>query len=158
MVGKLEILCAKLCGKGGLSTQNEPDCTFEAQLCKKPHFLYWSEVKVTQSRQTLCDPVDCHSPGPSVHGILQARILEWVAMLSSRGSYQPRDRTQVSCNVGGFFTVLSELSGKPIFFIDSTYVLDSSPLLFWRLHPFYLLVMMKLWIIFSVMAGEVMKG
>ena len=91
-------------------------------------------------------------------GILQARILEWVAMLSSRGSSQPRDQTQVSLNVGGFFTVLSELPGKPIFFIDSTYMLDSSPSLFQRLHPFYLLLMMKLWIIFSVMAGEVMKG
>ena len=91
-------------------------------------------------------------------GILQARILEWVAMLSSRGSTQPRDQTKVSRNVGGFFTVLSELPGKPIFFIDSTYMLDSSPSLFQRLHPFYLLLMMKLWIIFSVMAGEVMKG
>ena len=50
-------------------------------------------------------------------GILQARILEWIAMLSSRGSSQPRDQTQVSSNVGGFFTVLSELQGKPIFFI-----------------------------------------
>ena len=86
---------------------------------------------------------------PLSMGTLQARILEWVAMSSSRRSYQPRDRTQVSCNVGGFFTVLSELPGKPIFFIDSTYVLDSSPLLFWRLHRFYLLVMMKLSIIFS---------
>ena len=39
---------------------------------------------------TLCDPVDCSPPGSSVHGILQPRILEWVAMLSSRGSFQPR--------------------------------------------------------------------
>ena len=91
-------------------------------------------------------------------GILQTRILERVAMPSSRDSSQPRDRTQVSRNVGGLFTVPSELPGKPIFFIDSTYMLDSSPSLFRRLHPFYLLLMMKLWIIFSVMAGEVMKG
>ena len=41
----------------------------------------------------------------SVHGILQARILEWVAMPSSRGSSHPRDQTQVSCIAGGFFTV-----------------------------------------------------
>ena len=41
---------------------------------------------VTQSRLTLCDPVDCSLPGSSVHGILQARILEWVAISSSRGS------------------------------------------------------------------------
>ena len=91
-------------------------------------------------------------------GIVQTRILEWVAMPSSRDSSQPRDRTQVSRNVGGLFTVPSELPGKPIFCIDSTYMLESSPSRFRRLHPFYLLLMMKLWIIFSVMAGEVMKG
>ena len=42
-----------------------------------------------QSRPTLCDPVDCSPPGSSVHGILQARILEWVAMPSSKESFQP---------------------------------------------------------------------
>ena len=46
---------------------------------------------------TLCDPLDGCSPGFSVHGILQARILEWVAMPSSRGSSRPRDQTQVPC-------------------------------------------------------------
>ena len=46
---------------------------------------------------TLCDPMDCSPPGSSVHGILQARVLEWVAMPSSRGSSQPRDQTHVSC-------------------------------------------------------------
>ena len=43
-------------------------------------------VLVTWSCLTLCDPVDCSPPGSSVHGVLQARILEWVAMLFSRGS------------------------------------------------------------------------
>ena len=52
---------------------------------------------VTQSCPTLCDPVDYSLSGSSVHGILQARVLEWVAMLSSRGSSQSGDRTQVSC-------------------------------------------------------------
>ena len=46
---------------------------------------------------TLCDPVDCSPLGSSVHGIFQARILEWAAMLSSRGSSQPKDQTWVSC-------------------------------------------------------------
>ena len=46
-----------------------------------------------QSRPTVCDPVDCNPPGSSVHGIFQARILEWVASSSSRGSSQPRDQT-----------------------------------------------------------------
>ena len=48
------------------------------------------------SRVQLCNLVDCSLPGSSVHGILQARILEWAAMSFSRGSFQPRNRTQVS--------------------------------------------------------------
>ena len=51
----------------------------------------------TQSCLTLCDPMDCNSPGSSVHGILQASILEWVAVSSSRGSSRHRDETPVSC-------------------------------------------------------------
>ena len=57
------------------------------------------KVKVAQSCPTLCDSVDY-----TVHGILQARILEWVAFPFSRGSSQPRDQTQVSCIAGRFFT------------------------------------------------------
>ena len=60
--------------------------------------------EVVQSCPTLCDPMDCSPPGSSVHGILQARILEWVAISFSRGSSQPRDRTQVSHTAGRFFT------------------------------------------------------
>ena len=60
--------------------------------------IKWSEV--AQSCLTLCNPVDCSLPGSSVHGILQARILEWVAISFSRGSSQPRDRTWVS-RIGG---------------------------------------------------------
>ena len=60
---------------------------------------HWSEVKVAHSCPALCDPLDC-----TVQGILQARILEWVAFLFSRAFSQPRDRTQVSCITGGFFT------------------------------------------------------
>ena len=55
----------------------------------------------------LCDPIDCSPPDSSVHGILQIRILEWVAISSSRGSSQPRNRTWVSwvsCFAGRFFT------------------------------------------------------
>ena len=48
-----------------------------------------------QSCPTLCDPMDCSPPDSSVHGLLQARILEWVVMPSSRGSSQPRDRTHI---------------------------------------------------------------
>ena len=49
---------------------------------------------------TLCDPMDCSLPGSFVHGISQARILEWVAISFSRGSSRPRDRTYVSCVAG----------------------------------------------------------
>ena len=53
-------------------------------------------AKSLKSCLTLCDPMDHCLPGPAAHGILQARILEWVAMPSSRRSSQPRDRTHVS--------------------------------------------------------------
>ena len=58
------------------------------------------EGEVAQSCPTLCDPVDRNLLGFSVHGILQARILEWTAISFSRGSSQPRDQTQVS-RIGG---------------------------------------------------------
>ena len=99
----------------------------------------WKKVKVTQSCPTLCSPMDCSLPGSSVHGvlrarivewlsspfsgkvkvkvtqscptlcdpidcILQARILQWLAFPSSRGSSQPRDQTQASHIESGFFT------------------------------------------------------
>ena len=62
------------------------------------------KVKV-KSRLTLCDLMDYSPPGSSVHGIFQARILEWVAISFSRESSQPRDRTQVSCIAGGCFNL-----------------------------------------------------
>ena len=58
----------------------------------------------TQSYLTLCDPTDCSPPGSSVHGILQDRILEWVAISFSGGSSPPRDLTQVSRVAGRCFT------------------------------------------------------
>ena len=63
------------------------------------------QAKLLQSCMTLWDLRNCNLPGSSVHGILQETILEWVAVSSSRGSSRPRDRTQVSCISGGFFTV-----------------------------------------------------
>ena len=53
-------------------------------------------AKSLQPCLTLCDPLDCSPPGGSVRGIIQARILEWVAMPSSRGSSRPRDQTSIS--------------------------------------------------------------
>ena len=66
---------------------------------------------ISQSFLTLCNPRDYRLPGSSVQGILQGRIMEWVAILFCRGSSQPRDQTQVSGTTGRFFT--TELTGKP---------------------------------------------
>ena len=64
------------------------------------------ESEVAQSCPTLCNPMDCSLPGSSIHGILQARVLDWVAISFSRGSSQPRDRTWVSRIVGRCFMLL----------------------------------------------------
>ena len=77
------------------------------------HFTIWatwealtqSESEVTQLCPTLCNPMDYSLPGPSIHGIFQARILEWVAISFSRRSSQPRGWTQVSHIVGRHFTI-----------------------------------------------------
>ena len=63
------------------------------------------ESEVAQSCPTLCDPVDCSLPGFSIHGILQARVLEWVAISFSRGSSWPRDWTRVSRIAGRRFNL-----------------------------------------------------
>ena len=57
------------------------------------------ESEVAQSCSALCDPMDCNLPGFPIHGIFQARVLEWVAIFFSRESSWPRDRTQVSFTV-----------------------------------------------------------
>ena len=77
---------------------------------------------VAQPCLTLCDLMDCSLPRSSAHRILQVKILEWVAMPSSRGSYQPRDRICVSCIVGRFLYSLS-LQGSHInVYRDYTYI------------------------------------
>ena len=81
-----QILCSYNCRKGRVQVPCE--------LC----------VWVPQSCPTLCNPMECNLPDSSVHGILQARILEWVAIPFSMGSSWPRDRTWVSCIAGRFFT------------------------------------------------------
>ena len=72
----------------------------------------WTEPKrnimnheVTQSCLILWDPMDCSPSGSSVHGIFQARVLEWIAISFSRGSSQPKNQTQVSRIAGRCFTV-----------------------------------------------------
>ena len=80
---------------------------FTSWATREAQILHWtkSESEVAQSCPTLCDPMDCSLPGFSVHGIFQARVLEWVAISFSRGSSWPRDRPQVSCIAGRRFTL-----------------------------------------------------
>ena len=68
-------------------------------------FYLIKESEVAQLCLALCDLMDCNLPRSSVHGIFQAIVLEWVAISFSRGSSQPRDRTQVSRIVDKCFTV-----------------------------------------------------
>ena len=70
-------------------------------------------AQLLQLYPTLCDTVDYSPLGSSVHGIVQARIPEWVAVPSSRGSFPLRDGICVSWSAGGFFT--SEPLGNPIY-------------------------------------------
>ena len=81
-------------------------CSRVFWLAGTAHPSWWSEVKVIQLCSTLFDPMDCSLPGSSVHEILQAGILEWVAIPFSRGSSQPRDQTMVSSIADGFLTEL----------------------------------------------------
>ena len=98
----------------------------------------WSEV--AQSCPTLCDPMDCSLPGSSVHGILQARILEWVSMPSFRESSWPRDRTRVSHIVDRCFTVWATRRNRPncLNFSLSDTNWDDFP--FFPLFQFYIIV------------------
>ena len=68
-------------------------------------------VLVYQSCLTLCNPLDCSPRGSSVHGILQARILEWVAISFSSGSFRPRFWTCVSHIIGGLLTIWATEEG-----------------------------------------------
>ena len=89
---------------GGLQSMGSKESDMTEQLSNNNKTRLWRridswKVKVAQSCLTLGGPVDY-----TVHGNLQPRILEWVAVSFSRGSSQPRDWTQVSCIAGGFFT------------------------------------------------------
>ena len=78
------------------------------------YFNMWRDwvSEVAQSCLTLCDPMDCSLPGSSASGILQARVLEWVALSFSRRSYQPRDWTWVSRIAGRRFTIWATREDK----------------------------------------------
>ena len=73
------------------------------------YFVYQDMVKVKVvsrlSMYSSCNPMDCSLSGSSIHGVFQARVLEWVAISFSRGSFWPRDQTQISLIAGRHFTV-----------------------------------------------------
>ena len=105
---------------------------------------------VAQSCLILCDPMDCSPLGSSVHGVLQARIVEWVDMPSSKGSSQPRDWTLVSCTEGGLYHLshqgsLPEIISAPRCFKFLNNSLEQGYCLEWEirqgdLHVFFLTV------------------
>ena len=113
----LSIMCTRVqwpwhCGMSVKAISSDIDVKLQMTV-KWFFFFNWSIVDlcvcvcvcvlVAQSCLTLCDRMDCSPPGSSVHGILQARILEWAAISFSRGSSQPREQTQVSCIAGSLY-------------------------------------------------------
>ena len=112
-------------------------------LCCYTHFSYLCGCSVMSN---FCDPMDWPLPGSSVHRILQGRILKWVAMPSSRGSSQPRDRTRVFCIADRFFT--SWATRKPLMWPHTFLILPSFHLsligLSWLKDPHFWLSEVKL--------------
>ena len=96
------------------------------------------QSEVAQSCQTLCDPMGYNLPSSSVHGILQARIFQWVAIAISWASSQPRNQTGVSCIVGGFFIARltnGESCHKKYIFFSWLFRLPTSQLIFPQSSP-----------------------
>ena len=94
--------------------------------------------------------MDCSPPDSSVHGILQIRILEWRAILFSRGSFQPRDRTLVSYIAARFFTVWATQVAsyiRPFHFPLKSYIFNVLPCIF---HPFFFFHDPSLWSFFRI--------
>ena len=88
--------------------QNDVQCIYTRVI---PKLAITHKVKATQLCPTLWDSIYCSPPGSSVHGILQAKTLEWVAIPFSRGSFQPKDQTRVSCTADRFFTTTMKSYG-----------------------------------------------
>ena len=97
---------------------------------------YWLQAcvhaqSVSQSCLTLCDPKDCNPPGSIVHGIFQARVLEWVAICYPRGSSQPRDQACISCGSCSGTWLLYVPSRKPHY--RHAYKVSAGPHSLWRI-------------------------
>ena len=94
-----------MCVVSAVPTRLSWELCFSESLSLYCPVLRRRKSEVAQSCPILCDPMDCSLPGSSVHGIFQARVLEWVAISFSRGSSWPRDWTWVSCIAGRRFTI-----------------------------------------------------
>ena len=90
---------------GSIKDRNGTDLTEAEDIKKRRQEDTQSESEVAQSCPTLCDHMNGSLPGSAIHGIFQARILEWAAISFSRGPSQPRDRTRVSCIADRHFTI-----------------------------------------------------
>ena len=97
--------------------------------------MKWKEVEVlvTQSCLTLCNPMNCSLPDSSVHGILQARILKWVALPFARGSSQPRNWTRGFLHWRQILYSLSHQGSWPLVISQKTH-----SIYLWGLHSFFL--------------------
>ena len=106
---------------GASSTRLYPHPTRRAALWEGMEMSYQQDMlaehihSVTQFCPTLCEPMGCHLPGSSVHGISQTRILEWAAIPFSRASSRPRDWTKVSWIAGGLFIIWATSEGHVIY-------------------------------------------
>ena len=94
-------------------------------------WTYWVKWKLLSCVWLSVDSMDCSLPGSSVHGILQSRILERIAIPFCRSSSEPRDQTQASRTAGGFFTVWAT-RGAPSFY---TSCLFTGIIIFWAIIP-----------------------
>ena len=121
--------------------------SFYTCVTDKWNYIHCVCVWVIQSCPTFCDPMDYSMPGSSVHGILQARILEWVALPFSRGSSWPRDWSQVSHTGDRFFTIwvksYTDMVKKNFFQLFIQYIVVELP-------SFLLLLLAALLVIWNI--------
>ena len=105
------------CDKCSLGAREERDWTFVGPTLFMVFKMFESmSVLVAHSCPTLCNPMDCSLPDSPVHGILQARTLEWVGIPFSRRSSWLRDWTYVSCIAGRFFTIWATREARSLLF------------------------------------------
>ena len=124
----------KIAGRNIHNLRYADDTTLMAESEEELKSLLMQAKERMWSRSVVSDSLRPHGPlpGSSVHGIFQARVLEWVAISFSRGSSQPRDRTQVSCTAGRCFTEESEKVGFKLN-IQKTKIIASGPITSWQI-------------------------